>query len=172
MEWWWMESPNFRPWNLLFRAWNFQPKSLVLLVRRRIPQKFQALKFQNSGPEIWRIHPPPFHTPPFACLFSLLFFFSEKGKENHKKKNARISSLLRTPKVPGKTIKKARNSLQKKKARKSKKARKRRLGFRVIFRRLPEEVKITRKSNNNPENGRFSLFYSAFSEVISNNPNS
>ena len=33
-----------------------------------IPQKFQALKFQNSGPEIWRIRPPPFHTPPFACL--------------------------------------------------------------------------------------------------------
>ena len=32
-----------------------------------IPQKFQALKFQNSGPEIWRIRPPPFHTPPFAC---------------------------------------------------------------------------------------------------------
>ena len=40
------------------------------LVRRRIPQKFQALKFQNSGPEIWRLRPPPFHTPPFACLFS------------------------------------------------------------------------------------------------------
>ena len=34
----------------------------------RIPQQAQALKFQNSGPAIWRIQPPPFHTPPFACL--------------------------------------------------------------------------------------------------------
>ena len=24
---------------------------------------------QNSGPEIWRIHPPPFHAPDLACLF-------------------------------------------------------------------------------------------------------
>ena len=44
--------------------------------------EFQALKFGISGPDwlggeslryfrrpdIWRIHPPPFHTPPFACL--------------------------------------------------------------------------------------------------------
>ena len=51
-----------------FQGLKFPPKSLVLLVRRRSPQKFQALKFQNSGPEIWRIHPPPFHTPPVACL--------------------------------------------------------------------------------------------------------
>ena len=50
-----------------FQGVKFPVKSLVLLVRRRIPQKFQALKFQISGPEIWRIHPPPFHTPPFAC---------------------------------------------------------------------------------------------------------
>ena len=28
--------------------------------------KFQALK--SKLPEIWRFHPPPFHTPPFACL--------------------------------------------------------------------------------------------------------
>ena len=41
-----------------------------------IPQKFQALKFQNSGPEIWRIRPPPFHTPPFACLT-----MEEKGQK-------------------------------------------------------------------------------------------
>ena len=49
----------------------FPVECLVLLVRGRIPQKFQALKFPNSGPEIWRIHPPPFHTPPFACLVSM-----------------------------------------------------------------------------------------------------
>ena len=55
---------------LTFQGLKFPVISLVLLVRRRIPQKFQALKFQNSGPEIWRIHPPPFHTPPFACLLS------------------------------------------------------------------------------------------------------
>ena len=47
---------------------------LVLLVRRRIPHKFQALKFQNSGPEIWRFHPPPFHTPPFAYLLAATKF--------------------------------------------------------------------------------------------------
>ena len=68
MEWWWMESPNFRPWNWLSGPDISSKKSLVLLVRRRIPQKFQALKLQNSGPEIWQIHPPAFHTPPFACL--------------------------------------------------------------------------------------------------------
>ena len=46
----------------------FLVKSLVLLSRRSIPQKFRPLKFQNSGHDIWRIHPPPFHAPPFACL--------------------------------------------------------------------------------------------------------
>ena len=30
--------------------------------------KFQTLKFQNLGPEIWQIHPPPIHTTFFACL--------------------------------------------------------------------------------------------------------
>ena len=53
---------------LTFQGLKFAVKSRVFLVRRRILQKSQALKFQNSGPEIWRIHPPPFHTPPFACL--------------------------------------------------------------------------------------------------------
>ena len=52
-------------------------KFLVLLVRRRIPQEFQALKFHNSGPEIWRSHPPPFHTPSFACLDSPRFLAPE-----------------------------------------------------------------------------------------------
>ena len=28
----------------------------------------ESLKFQNSGTEIWQIHPPTFHTPQFACL--------------------------------------------------------------------------------------------------------
>ena len=51
-----------------FQDLRFPVKSLALLVRRRIPQKFEALKFQNSGAEIWRIHPPPFHAPLFACL--------------------------------------------------------------------------------------------------------
>ena len=43
MEWWWMESPNFRP-EIYFSGLKFPGKSLVLLVRRRIPKKFQALK--------------------------------------------------------------------------------------------------------------------------------
>ena len=51
-----------------FQGLKFPVKSLVLLLRIRNPLTFQALKFQNSGPEIWRIHPPPFHTPPFARL--------------------------------------------------------------------------------------------------------
>ena len=59
---------KFQALKFTFQGLEFPVKSLVLLVRRRIPQKFQALNFQNSGPEIWRIHPPPFHTPPFACL--------------------------------------------------------------------------------------------------------
>ena len=37
---------------------------------------------------------------------------------------------------------------------------------------LGPEVKITRKPRNNPEMDSFPLFYSAFSEVISNNPKS
>ena len=59
---------KFQALKFTFQSLKFPPKSLVLLVRRRSPQKFQALKFQNSGPEIWRIHPPLFHTPPVACL--------------------------------------------------------------------------------------------------------
>ena len=62
---------EFQGLNFTFQALKFAVKSLVLLVRRRVPQKFQALRFQNSGPEIWRIHPPPFHTPPFASLYGL-----------------------------------------------------------------------------------------------------
>ena len=62
---------KFQALKFTFQGLKFPVKSLLLLVIRRIPQKFQALKFQNSGPEIWRIHPPPFHiTPPFACLNS------------------------------------------------------------------------------------------------------
>ena len=60
---------KFQPLKLTFQGLKSPVKSLFLLVRRRIPQKLQALKFQNSGPEIWRIHQPPFRTPPFACLF-------------------------------------------------------------------------------------------------------
>ena len=67
MEWWWMNR-KFQALKLTLQGLKFPVKSLVLLVRRRIPQKFQALKFQNSELEIWQIHPPPFHTPPFACL--------------------------------------------------------------------------------------------------------
>ena len=59
---------KFQALKFTFQGLKFPVKSLVLLVRRRIPQQFQALKLQNSGPEIWRFHPPPFHTPPFACL--------------------------------------------------------------------------------------------------------
>ena len=61
---------KFQALKFTFQGLKFPVKSLVLLVRRRIPQKFQALRFQNSGPEIWRIHPPPFHTPPLACLIT------------------------------------------------------------------------------------------------------
>ena len=59
---------KFQALKFTFQGLNFPVNSQVLLVRRRIPQKFQALKFQNSGPELWRIHPPPLHTPPCACL--------------------------------------------------------------------------------------------------------
>ena len=59
---------KFQAQKFTFQGLKFPVKSLVLLVRRRNPQKFQAQKFQNSGPEIWNFHPPPFHTPPFACL--------------------------------------------------------------------------------------------------------
>ena len=61
---------KFQALKFTFQGLKFPVKSIVSLVRRRICQKFQALKFQNSGPEIWRIHPPPFHTPPSACRFS------------------------------------------------------------------------------------------------------
>ena len=57
--------------NAKFQALNISSKipCLAGLLKRRIFQDFQALKFPNSGAEMWRIHPPPFHTPPFACLF-------------------------------------------------------------------------------------------------------
>ena len=61
-------TAKFQALKFTFQGLKFPIKSLVLLVRRRIPQKFQALKFQNSGPEIWRFHPLPFHTPHLACL--------------------------------------------------------------------------------------------------------
>ena len=61
---------KFQALKFTFQGLKFPVKSLVLLVRKRIPHKFQALKFQNSGPEIWRIHPPPFHATTF-CLPSL-----------------------------------------------------------------------------------------------------
>ena len=44
---------------------------LVLLVRSRHSLKFQAVKFQTLGLEIWRIRPPPCHTPRCACLDSM-----------------------------------------------------------------------------------------------------
>ena len=59
---------KFEALEFTFQGLNFPVKSLVLPGIRRIPQKFQALKFQNSETEIWQIHPPPFHNPPFACL--------------------------------------------------------------------------------------------------------
>ena len=49
-----------------FQGLNFPVSSPCFASRN--PLKFQALKSQTSGPEIWRIHPPPLHTPPFACL--------------------------------------------------------------------------------------------------------
>ena len=53
-----------------FQGLKFPVNSLVCLVRSRNPLTFQALKFQNSGPEFCRICPPPFHTPHFACLIT------------------------------------------------------------------------------------------------------
>ena len=44
---------KFQALKFIFQGLNFPVKSVVLLVRRRISQKAQALKFQNSGPEIW-----------------------------------------------------------------------------------------------------------------------
>ena len=61
-------TAKFQALKFTFPGLKFLVKSLVLLVSRRIPQEFEALNFQNSGPEIWRIHPTPFHAPPFACL--------------------------------------------------------------------------------------------------------
>ena len=43
---------KFQALKFTFQGLKFTLKSLVLLVRRRITQKFQPLKFQNSGPEI------------------------------------------------------------------------------------------------------------------------
>ena len=68
---------KFQALKFTFQGLKFPAKSLVLLVRRRIPQKFQPLKFQTAGPEIWRFHPPPFHIPPFACLL-----ISEEAAQN------------------------------------------------------------------------------------------
>ena len=45
---------KFQALKFIFQGLRFPVKSLVLLVRRRFPQKFQALKFHNSGPEMWR----------------------------------------------------------------------------------------------------------------------
>ena len=38
-----------------------------MILKRMVPET-SALEKQISGPEIWRFHPPPFHTPPLACL--------------------------------------------------------------------------------------------------------
>ena len=61
-------TAKFQALKFAFQGLKLPVKSLGLLVRSRNPLKFQPLKFQNSGPGIWRIHTPPFHTPPFACL--------------------------------------------------------------------------------------------------------
>ena len=60
---------KFQALKFTFQGLKFPVKSLVWLVRRRIPQEFPALKFGISGPEIWQIHPLPFRTPPFACPY-------------------------------------------------------------------------------------------------------
>ena len=61
---------KFQPLKLTFQGLIFPAKSLVWLVRSRIPLKIQALKFQISGAEVWPFHTPPIHTPPFACSSS------------------------------------------------------------------------------------------------------
>ena len=62
---------------VVYRMAKFQPlrftsqlfsNSQVLLVGNRNPLRYKALKFQNSGPEICLIHPPPLHAPHSSCL--------------------------------------------------------------------------------------------------------
>ena len=49
---------KFQALKFTFQGLKFPVKSLALLVRSKNPLKFQALKFQNSAPEICRIQPP------------------------------------------------------------------------------------------------------------------
>ena len=69
---------KFQALKFTFQGLTFPVKSLVLRLEGEA-LKFQALKFQNSGPEIWRLHPPPFHTPPFVCLILLEIAVSVSG---------------------------------------------------------------------------------------------
>ena len=54
-----------------FQGLTLPGEFLSLLVRSRHTLKFQALKFQTLGFEIWLIRPPPFRSPRFACLDSM-----------------------------------------------------------------------------------------------------
>ena len=60
MDWWSKEMPNFNPWKLLFNAWNFQ-KISCFADSMQNSSEISGPEIANSGPEIWRIHPPPFH---------------------------------------------------------------------------------------------------------------
>ena len=89
---------KFQALKFSFQGLKFPVKSLVLLVRRRTPQKFQALKSQISGSEIWRFHPPPFHTPSFACLKGVwIFATSREGCMLH----CTIALAIRAPGLSG-----------------------------------------------------------------------
>ena len=63
MEWWWMDSPDFRLWIWNFRAWNFRKNRLQTNKTRDFCRKCQALKRQFQG-LIFR----PFHTPRINAL--------------------------------------------------------------------------------------------------------
>ena len=64
MDWWCMAWPNSAP-EIDFSGPEISCKITCLLVRSRNPRQISGpeIPIPNSGPEICRIHPPPFHTP-------------------------------------------------------------------------------------------------------------
>ena len=77
---------------------------------------------------------------PFPDLLFLAFFGKRQGKAPKKQGFFVLAEPLKSLRKKGKTHKKTRNSLERKKARKSKNARKRRSGFRTKNSTAPESV--------------------------------
>ena len=68
MEWWWMDSPNFRPWIWNFRAWNFLGILLLLISSktRDFTGNFRPWKVNFRA---WNLANPSMTIPyPTFCL--------------------------------------------------------------------------------------------------------